>query len=382
MIAKIIRRILIVSGLVIMAAEMYLSAIGAFKVNTAIYYAVPMAVIAVIAVAVEAIAMHYSVHFKRRKEVANSVIAVCVWGLFFVMGCFFTITGVNVRTEQNTATKVAGWIKFKASEDTENELKREIGLLTDQIAALNTATIQDGGTARKLRPVSAIEADGRFLKSDRCANINPANTGQRTVCQEYASARDLAQKESDLKAMRGKLDSARNTLTNTDVAVSKDAADASILTKMGIPADSAILLVSVFIGIALHLISALIWFIVPTLAALTTEMEPITAAHHQPFQVHVHTPPSPPAQLALPGSGRVYDPGRQRTLIEAFWSAAIAGLPAGRQRIDTFLPDFDRICAREGIETPSREVFCALSIERLPNHERLGGVDYFSKVTA
>jgi hypothetical protein len=266
MLAKIVRNIFIAIGLSLMVTEMYLAGIGAFKVNTALYYAIPMAGVAILMIAGEAISLHYAHVYKVRREYGNVTIAVALWGLAFIVGTFFTIAGVNVRSEQNTATRVAGFLKHSTQESTEKELTRDIGLLTDQIASLQTALIVDGGGPRKVRPIAAIEADGRFLKSERCGAINPANTGQRTVCQEYATAKDLHDKERQLVIKRAKLDAAREKLTTGDVVLSRSTGDTAVFASMGLDPESAMIVVSLFIGVTLHVFSSLIWFVVPKMA--------------------------------------------------------------------------------------------------------------------
>lgn len=389
MLAQITRRILIACGLIVMAIEMFLSANGAIKTNTAMLYAVPMAVLGITAVAVEAIAMHYSVHFRQRKAYGNTAIALSVWFVFTIIGFYFTVAGAQIRTENNAATRVAGFVKRATSEKGEAELTRDKEMLTNQIASLQTGMIVDGGAARKVRPVAAIEADGRYLKSGKCANIDPANSGQRTVCQEYASAKDLADKQADLKTVTSKLEAARDKLNNTDVVISKTSADASLLTNAGMTPEGAMLTVSIFIGIALHLSTALIWFAVPSMADLHEAQEKPAAVsppmHHQPVNVyvqpapvHVQAPAPAPQQLLLPASGRLRDPGKLRLILDDFWRAQTAAMqPGDRQQIGRWLGDFDRICEKERLETPTREIFCEMSAALLPNAEHLGGEWWF-----
>ena len=388
MIARIIRRMLIAAGLAVMCIEAYFSAKGGFKTNKELDYAIIMASLGVISIVIEAISMHFSVLFRQWKQPTNAAIALGVWASFTAIGFYFTVTGAQVRQESNTSTRVAGFVKYATQEATEKELTRDIGLLTDQVAALQSATISDGGAVRKVRPLKQIEGDGRFIKSDRCSADEEAKkkwtAGQRTVCQEYASADDLAKKEAELKDKRGKLDAAREKLTSTDVVLSRNTEDATFLTDAGMTPQQASKTVSLFIGFVLHLSTALIWFAVPKYADLSRAHVAEPDKWTPNFHVTVNTPPqaaqfmpAAPA-LALPPGHRTFDPGKQRALVAQFWAAALPGLPKVRQRVVQHLADFDRICARENVETPSGDVFCVLSAEHLPNVEHLGGAYWFT----
>ena len=379
---KYLRRLVITIGCLFVAVEAGFSSYGVLIGDNDISLRLLTLMIAIGCPVGEAAFMHRAGQIHASRKVGSAFIAYCLWLSCFAGGIYMTINGAAVREEVKAATRVAGFVKRATAEKSEDELSRDRVRLTNQIEALQNATLNDAGTVRKLRAVSAIEADGRYLKSDRCGNINPANAGQRSVCQEYASAKDLQDKEIALKTIDSKLESARGKVENTEVVTSREAPLAKMIKeKLGM--DPA-LFQAILLTIILHGITSFVWHVAPTVGEDDKHGSTPDDRWQPNFHVTVNTPPqaaqfmpAAPA-LALPPGHRTFDPGKQRALVAQFWTAALPGLPRGRQKVSNYLPDFDRVCARENIETPSSDVFCALSAEHLPNVEHLGGAYWFT----
>lgn len=380
---KYLRRLVILLGCVFVAVEAGYSVYGVILGDTDVVLRGLTILIALGAPVGEAIFMHRATQIRLEGRYEASAIAYGLWGFCFAVGIWMTVNGAAVREDVKSATRVAGWVKYTGQENTEKELTKEINLLTDQIAALNAATINDGGTARKLRPVAAIEADGRFLKSDRCANINPANTGQRTVCQEYASARDLAQKEADLKDNRKKLDAARGTLAGAEVVTSREPPmSKAIREKLNV---DPTLFQALLLTALLHGITSFVWHTIPPRHAEVKRQEAddeMNDAMRRQFHFTFNTPTAPAASpLALSAPGRAYDPAKQAALIGTFWADLLPTLPKGQKQSignPAFLARFDNLCAQNNVESPNRDAFVTLSAAHLPGVENLGGQLWFT----
>jgi hypothetical protein len=149
------------------------------------------------------------------------------------------------------------------------------------------------------------------------------------------------------------------------------------------------LMIAVMLSIILHGIGSWVWHIVPSLREpdarkVMPGMDASMAWQAQMPTFHVHMPSMPalpppgPVQTNVLANGRQFDPAKQRQLIEQFWTQVLPVAPKSKQKVAQFLPAFDRLCAQENIETPTADVFCALSMQHLPAVETLAGAYWFT----
>lgn len=378
---KYLRRLVITIGCLFVAVEAGFSSYGVLIGDSDISLRLLTLMIAIGCPVGEAAFMHRAGQIHASRKVGSAFIAYCLWLSCFAGGIYMTINGAAVREEVKAATRVAGFVKRATAEKSEDELSRDRVRLTNQIEALQNATLNDGGTVRKLRAVSAIEADGRYLKSDRCGNINPANAGQRSVCQEYASAKDLQEKEIALKTIDSKLESARGKVENTEVVTSREAPLAKMIKeKLGM--DPA-LFQAILLTIILHGITSFVWHVAPTVGEDDKHGSTPDDRWQPNFHVTVNTPPAQsvaaaPSLLALPSNQRHYDPQKQFALLMKFWGDTLPTITKERHRVDSYLAAFNAICDQEHIERPERMDFCKDSAKVLPNCMPIGGEYFFT----
>lgn len=378
---KYLRRLVITIGCLFVAVEAGFSSYGVLIGDSDISLRLLTLMIAIGCPVGEAAFMHRAGQIHASRKVGSAFIAYCLWLSCFAGGIYMTINGAAVREEVKAATRVAGFVKRATAEKSEDELSRDRVRLTNQIEALQNATLNDGGTVRKLRAVSAIEADGRYLKSDRCGNINPANAGQRSVCQEYASAKDLQEKEIALKTIDSKLESARGKVENTEVVTSREAPLAKMIKeKLGM--DPA-LFQAILLTIILHGITSFVWHVAPTVGEDDKHGSTPDDRWQPNFHVTVNTPPAQsvaaaPSLLALPSNQRHYDPQKQFALLMKFWGDTLPTITKERHRVDSYLAAFNAICDQEHIERPELMDFCKDSAKVLPNCMPIGGEYFFT----
>lgn len=286
---RFLRFCMIVLGLGFVATEMTFSTLGSLKSNADVY-AYGMVAAGIIVIAAEAFMAHRSAELRAEKN-ELWIGGACLWVGLFIFAMYFTATGANVRTEAATATRVAGWTKRDSVEQTTAELTEKRRILSDTVKSMALATLSDGATSWKLRPLGSVENDGRYKASKNCSDAR--NAGQRAVCQEHSMASTLASKETELKETEAKLEASRNRLDNTAVVLNKNAHDASLLVGLGMSPDGARFAVSLFFGALLNLASSLIWFYIPSRADLFRKhrdgAKPMdVTAPGAPHAVHVH----------------------------------------------------------------------------------------------
>lgn len=262
MIRRMVRYLAIVCIFVLVLAEMFFSGSGAFRSNPVFEYAIVLACIGVAVIAFEGICMHEYSRLSAKGD-DKRAIALSLWVVCFVLGMLFTTVGIKARGEANQAVKVAGWTKRDNVEQTTAELTEKRRILSDTVKSMALATLSDGATSWKLRPLGSVENDGRYKASKQCADAR--NAGQRAVCQEHSMASTLASKEAELKETEAKLEASRNRLDNTDVVVSKTATDAGIFVDMGMSPKAASYIIAGIVAILLHGVTSFGFFIIPRL---------------------------------------------------------------------------------------------------------------------
>jgi hypothetical protein len=256
-------------------------------------YAVVLACIGVAVIAFEGICMHEYSRLATRGD-DRRAIALSLWVVCFVLGMLFTTVGIKARGEANQAIKVAGWTKRDNVEQSTAELTEKRRILTDTVKGMAAATLTDGVSTWKVRPVGSVENDGRYKASKNCSDAKTA--GQRTVCQEHSMASTLAAKEAELKETEAKLEASRGKLENTDVVVSKTATDAGIFVDMGMSPKAASYIIAGIVALLLHGVTSFGFFIIPRLdddEPHTATAVSQTATPSLPGNVHFHVSQAP-----------------------------------------------------------------------------------------
>jgi hypothetical protein len=187
------------------------------------------------------------------------LVAAFPWAFYFD---FMAIAGIFDKAQ----AAVTQQYKTRTNrEKTETELTEELRRLDDQLKAI--PTLVDGGQARPVRPLKTIEADGRFLASQRCTQIDPKSAGQRTICQEHSFAVDRQQKESRRDGIKGEIIAQRDKLEVTSTVVSDDVAGTRRLSQvMGWSKETT----SRWMPIVLTLLAELLAVLVPLAAGYVT----------------------------------------------------------------------------------------------------------------
>lgn len=298
MIKRMVRYLAITCIFVLVLAEMFFSGSGAFRSNPVFEYAIVLACIGVAVIAFEGICMHEYSKLSAKGD-DRRAIALSLWVVCFVLGMLFTTVGIKARGEANQAVKVAGWTKRDNVEQTTAELTEKRRILTDTVKSMALATLNDGQTSWKLRPLGSVENDGRYKASKNCSDAKTA--GQRTVCQEHSMASTLASKEAELKDTEAKLAAARDRLDNTDVVVSKTATDAGIFVDMGMSPKAASYVIAGIVAILLHGVTSFGFFIIPRL----DDDAPAPSGTASSQAVHVHNHIGQPAQQPATDTGGI-----------------------------------------------------------------------------
>lgn len=298
MIKRMVRYLAITCIFVLVLAEMFFSGSGAFRSNPVFEYAIVLACIGVAVIAFEGICMHEYSKLSAKGD-DRRAIALSLWVVCFVLGMLFTTVGIKARGEANQAVKVAGWTKRDNVEQSTAELTEKRRILTDTVKGLTVATLTDGASTWKLRPLGSIENDGRYKTSKNCGDAK--TSGQRAVCQEHSMASTLAAKEAELKEVEGKLESSRRKLDNTDVVVSKTATDAGIFVDMGMSPKAASYIIAGIVAILLHGVTSFGFFIIPRL----DDDAPAPSGTASSQAVHVHNHIGQPAQQPATDTGGI-----------------------------------------------------------------------------
>ncbi len=373
-----IRRLLITLGVVFVIVEIGFSSLGAILGDSYWAYRVLMFACAVGFPIGEAAFMHRAGELTQSKAPGTRItIAYTLWLGCLLGGLIMTLAGAAAREDIKSAVRVAGFTARVDSEQAKEEARKKLEALGSRQQLLEAIRINN----RPVRPVAAIEADVVYNATNGCTN-KTAPVHNR-VCSEHATAKELAQIAADIKVQEATLASAREIVRTTEVVVSKETPIAALLNKaVGFDEKQSMMLMAVLISIVLHIACSFVWHIIPSYRPAGAAPD----AHSGPQGAQTLLPPvhvtihNPGAPQALPGPGsRHYDPGKVDRLLAAYWAEVLPRLPVGqRQQVATHLPDFDRVCAREGVETPSRDVFCALSARQLPNVQHLAGTYWFT----
>ncbi len=372
-----IRRLLIALGVVFVLVEIGFSSLGAILGDSYWAYRVLMFACAIGFPIGEAAFMHRAGELTQQKAPGTRItIAYTLWFGCLLGGLIMTLAGAAAREDIKSAVRVAGFTARVDADQAKEEARKKLEALGSRQQLLEAIRINN----RPVRPVAAIEADVVYNATNGCSH-KTAPVHNR-VCSEHATAKELAQIATDIKAQEQILADARQTVRTTEVVISKETPIAALLkTFVGFDEKQSMMLMAILISIVLHIACSFVWHIIPS---YRSKDAPDVMAGPQgaqtllpPVHVTIH---NPGAQQALLGPGsRVYDPGRVDKLLGQFWVEALARqAPGMRQQIAAHLPDFDRICAREGVETPSRDVFCALSSRQLPNVQHLAGTYWFT----
>jgi hypothetical protein len=232
------------------------------------------------------------------------------WAFYFD---FMAISSIFDKAQAQASTQHKTRVN---REKTEGELTEELRRLDDQLKV--AMTLVDGGASRSVRPLKVIEADGRYLASGKCANIDPKSAGQRTICQEHSFAVDRAKKEAEREKVKGEIVAQRDRLENTVATVSDDVAGAKRFAQvMGWSRSTTTL----WLPIILTLFAEFIAVAMPIAAGYTskkrdlrlrqdatsqTNATPMATGQSLPHNVHVHVsqapaqaPPASPGQVLV-----------------------------------------------------------------------------------
>ena len=360
-----------------------LGAVSAFETSATVFTGLWWGAFAGSSVCIMAALAHWMPEWWIERRAARVFFGMLASVFCFAIAWWFDFSAIanllnKVEVRQQTAFKSRNVV-----EKSDGEITADIARLQRELAEFDKEGVVENGQPRKVRPAKVIEQDGGYLKSANCTAATTAY--QRAICREYEMAKDRAKKEAELAAAKAEVKGVRQNITSTAAVVSAgNVAAEKFAQVMGWEAHTT----STWQPVIFTFFAEIMCLILPGLAGwarmgMHEAAVPVGPADRwQPVQVHVHAAqqaaPAPQQVLALPSGARRYDPGRQARLVGEFWQATLPTAVKERQQVAKWLPDFDRACAKDGIETPSSAEFCTLSAPHLPNVEPLGGVLWFT----